>query len=66
MTSEPTAIAAVCVEALQVAEIQDFGLGRVADDGDLAGAVRDRGTSSRNDNHRNVWMSKRSSGTSGL
>ncbi len=39
MTSEPTAIAAVCVEALQVAEIQDFGLRRVADDGDLAGAV---------------------------
>ena len=36
---EPTVEAATGVEALQVAEIQDFGLWRVADDGDLAGAV---------------------------
>ena len=37
---EPATVAAVCVEALQVAKIQDFGLWCVADDGDLAGAMR--------------------------
>ena len=39
---EPATIAAASVQALQVAQIQDFGLRRVADDGDLAGAVRGR------------------------